>query len=189
MSATLGHDVSCADVRAISGCKLLQHEQHRGAKLAAGVLAYPRYGHEMNATTHQRRFLIAVGLALVSVSAIVSAQTTDVRGLDYRAYLSLERGMTEGQVLSIAGPPDLLTDQGFVFSEQNSTQQVRGPEATALAVKTYTYLPTSADPYATTITLVGGRVPMSSGMGNSFRRGRRKFAAWTFVRIFPWSVG
>jgi len=112
----------------------------------------------MNATTHRQRFLVAIGLALMSAAAVVSGQTTDVRGLDYRAYLSLQRGMTEGQVLSIAGRPDVLTDQGFVFSEQSSRQQVRRPEATALAVRTYTYLPTSAAPYATTITLVGGRV-------------------------------
>jgi hypothetical protein len=137
---------------------MLQHVQHCGAKLAAGILAHARHGYEMNATIHQLRLLVAVGLALVSVSAIVLAQTKDVRGLDYRAYLSLQRGMTEGQVLSIAGPPDLLTDQGLVFSEQSPTQQVRRPETTALAVKTYTYLPTSAAPYATTITLVGGRV-------------------------------
>jgi len=94
------------------------------------------------------RFLIVIGLGLVSLSADVLAQANEVRGLDFRTYLSIQRGMTEGQLLSIAGNPDLLADQGFVASDSNAT----------LAVKTYTYLPTPADPYTTTITLTGGTV-------------------------------
>src|SRR6266581_6062063 len=94
------------------------------------------------------RFLIVIGLGLVSLSADVLAQANEVRGLDFRTYLSIQRGMTEGQLLSIAGNPDLLADQGFVASDSNAT----------LAVKTYTYLPTPADPYTTTITSVGGTV-------------------------------
>ncbi|SRR6266508_1173277 len=94
------------------------------------------------------RFLIVIGLGLVSLSADVLAQANEVRGLDFRTYLSIQRGMTEGQLLGIAGNPDLLADQGFVVSDPN----------TQLAIKTYTYLPNSADPYTTTITLVGGKV-------------------------------
>ena len=108
--------------------------------------------------TRYTHFLVAVGLTLTALSAAVLAQTTDVRGLDFRTYLSLQRGMTEGQVLSIAGKPDVLANQGVVISGQSSTQEIRGPERTVLAVITYTYLPTAADPYTTTITLVGGRV-------------------------------
>jgi hypothetical protein len=92
---------------------------------------------------------IATGLVLALLSSAVLAQAA--RGLDFRTYLSLQRGMTEGEVLAISGPPDMQADQGVVFSAQ-------GHARSALAVRTYTYLPTAADPQTTTITLVGGRV-------------------------------
>jgi hypothetical protein len=59
-------------------------------------------------------------------------------GLDFRKYVSVYRGMTEGELLTVAGSPDLLfRDWGWV---------------------TYTYLPATGDPFTTTIRLVGGRV-------------------------------
>jgi hypothetical protein len=61
------------------------------------------------------------------------------RGLDFRSYISLSRGMSEGELLTIAGAPDLL------FSD-------------IYASKNYTYLPTAADPFTTTITVIGGRI-------------------------------
>ena len=59
-------------------------------------------------------------------------------GLDFRKYISLQRGMTEGELLTIAGAPDLLF-RDFSF-------------------RTYTWLPTPGDPFTTTVTVVGGRV-------------------------------
>ena len=61
------------------------------------------------------------------------------RGLDFRQYISLYRGMSEGELLTVAGAPDLLFSDVF-------------------ASKNYTYLPTSGDPFTTTVTVVGGRV-------------------------------
>ena len=61
------------------------------------------------------------------------------RGLDFRQYVSLHRGMTEGELLGIAGAPDLLFSDVF-------------------ASKNYTYLPTSGDPFTTTITVISGRI-------------------------------
>jgi hypothetical protein len=61
------------------------------------------------------------------------------RGLDFRSYISLSRGMSEGELITIAGAPDLL------FSD-------------AFAVKHYTYLPTTVDPFTTTILVISGRV-------------------------------
>jgi Domain of unknown function (DUF4124) len=61
------------------------------------------------------------------------------RGLDFRNYISLRRGMTEGEMLTIAGAPDLLFSDVF-------------------ASKNYTYLPTSGDPFTTTITVISGRI-------------------------------
>jgi hypothetical protein len=61
------------------------------------------------------------------------------RGLDFRKYVSIRRGISEGELLGVAGEPDMLVwDAHFL--------------------KTYTYFPTPADPFTTTITVVRGRV-------------------------------
>ena len=73
-----------------------------------------------------------------------------VRGLEFRKYISIQRGMSEGELLSIAGEPDFIADQG--------TTPVSRRGRGGFEVRTWTYLPTSADPFTTTITLVGGRV-------------------------------
>jgi hypothetical protein len=96
---------------------------------------------------------IASGLALVLFAAAVLAQAP--RGLDFRTYLSIQRGMTEGEVLAIAGPPDMQADEGVAFSNQ---RQDRAAARTALAAKTYTYLATEVDPYTTTLTFAGGQL-------------------------------
>lgn len=103
--------------------------------------------------TRHPSLAIASGLALALFAAAVLAQAP--RGLDFRTYLSIQRGMTEGEVFAIAGSPDMQADQGVVFS---GPRPIRGRGRAALAVKTYTYLPTTADPHTTTITFVGGRV-------------------------------
>ena len=69
----------------------------------------------------------------------VAVSPPSVRGLDFRKYVSIQRGMSEGELLGIAGEPDLL-----VGNSRSS--------------RTYTYMPTPADPFTTTITLVRGRV-------------------------------
>jgi hypothetical protein len=69
--------------------------------------------------------------------------------------------MSEGELLGIAGEPDLLADQGIAIAAPGTVQLapgVRGPARTGLVMKTYTYFPTPADPFTTTITLIGGRV-------------------------------
>ena len=60
-------------------------------------------------------------------------------GLEFRKYISINRGMTEGEMLGIAGAPDLAVRDGW-------------------SVRTYTYMPTVADPFTTTISIVNGRV-------------------------------
>jgi hypothetical protein len=83
------------------------------------------------------------------------------RGLDFRAYVSIQRGMREGELLSIAGEPDLKADQGVAIAAPEYVQGTRNAVVrarTGLVMKTYTYLATPADPFITTITLVGGRV-------------------------------
>ena len=68
----------------------------------------------------------------------LAAMPPPPRGLSFRDYISLRRGMTEGELLGIAGAPDLQARQH--------------------SFATYTYMPTPADPFTTTITLVRGRV-------------------------------
>jgi hypothetical protein len=83
------------------------------------------------------------------------------RGLEFRKYLSITRGMSEGEVLGVAGEPDLKADQGVAISAPTTVQigrNTRGAAREGLVMKTYTYLPTPGDPFTTTITLVGGRV-------------------------------
>ena len=83
------------------------------------------------------------------------------RGLEFRKNISIARGMSEGEVLGIAGEPDLKADQGMAISAPTTVQINRNFRTAAregLLMKTYTYLPIPGDPYITTITLVGGRV-------------------------------
>ena len=83
------------------------------------------------------------------------------RGLEFRKYISIQRGMTEGELLGIAGEPDLRSDQGAAYAAPTTVQTGRNTSGAArayLGLTTYTYMPTSADPFTTTITLVGGRV-------------------------------
>jgi len=84
-----------------------------------------------------------------------------VRGLDFRKYVSIERGMTEGELLGIAGEPDFIADEGAVYDAPAAAQtgrHTRSSGSAAFTVRTYTYMPTPADPFTTTITLTGGRV-------------------------------
>lgn len=60
------------------------------------------------------------------------------RGLEFRKLVTIRRGMTEGEVLAIAGSPD-------AYSRDRAAERL-------------TYLPTRADPFVTTIHLRNGRV-------------------------------
>jgi Domain of unknown function (DUF4124) len=91
----------------------------------------------------------------------VAAAPRPVRGLEFRKYISLQRGMSEGELLGIAGEPDLMADQGIAISAPTTIQFGRNFSTAGnagLVMKTYTYMPTSADPFTTTITLIGGRI-------------------------------
>lgn len=91
----------------------------------------------------------------------VAAAPKQNRGLEFRRYISIQRGMTEGELLGIAGEPDLRTDQGIALAAPVTVpldRNLSGPARAGLRMQTYTYLPTPGDPFTTTITLVGGRV-------------------------------
>ena len=90
-----------------------------------------------------------------------AAAPKQARGLDFRRYVSIERGMSEGELITVAGEPDLVSDQGIAFSAPTTVQgarHLRVPARAGLSLRSWIYLPTPADPFTTTITLVGGRV-------------------------------
>ncbi|MGQ0654194.1 MAG: DUF4124 domain-containing protein [Betaproteobacteria bacterium] len=60
------------------------------------------------------------------------------RGMSFTTYISLQRGMTEAEMLGYAGPPDLQ------FRDRH--------------IVTYSYLPTHVDPFTTVVTLISGRI-------------------------------
>ena|SRR5688572_12230379 len=68
----------------------------------------------------------------------VAASPPPPRGLEFRKYIWIRRGMSEGELLSVAGAPDFHTP--------------------GWDLRTYTYMPTVTDPFITTVTLVNGRV-------------------------------
>ena len=109
-----------------------------------------------------RYFPIAMALILALLFRAVPAQADErPRGLGFLAYLSIERGMPDGEVFAIAGRPDLVADQGFapemtpVLFDRTYPPAPCGPRC---LVRTFTYLPTPQEPYTTTVTFVGGRV-------------------------------
>jgi hypothetical protein len=77
-------------------------------------------------------------LAAQEYAQRVELMPPQARGLDFRRFVSLREGMSEGELLSVAGAPDLQRrERSFDI---------------------YTYMPTPADPFVTTITLLRGRV-------------------------------
>ena len=62
--------------------------------------------------------------------------------MDFDTYIRLQRGMTEGELLSRAGPPDYV-------ALDSARREI---------VKSFYYYPTSSDPFTTIVTLRGGRI-------------------------------
>jgi hypothetical protein len=90
-----------------------------------------------------------------------AAAPKQYRGLEFRKYISIQKGMTEGELLGIAGEPDLKADQGIAPAAPQTVQVGRNLRTAAragLSLATWTYMPVPGDPFTTTITLVGGRV-------------------------------
>jgi Domain of unknown function (DUF4124) len=90
-----------------------------------------------------------------------AAAPKTVHGLTFSKYISIQRGMSEGELLGLAGEPDLKDTGGAAITAPTTVQggrNLRVPARAVYSLNTYTYLPTSADPFTTTISLVGGRV-------------------------------
>jgi hypothetical protein len=90
-------------------------------------------GERMEQRLSRREALEAHDAALRAAAA-----PRPFRGLEFRKYISIQRGMTEGELLGIAGEPDFQAHERYL--------------------RMYTYMPTVADPFTTTVTLTRGRV-------------------------------
>ncbi len=55
------------------------------------------------------------------------------KGLSFSKYISIQRGMSEGELLGIAGEPDLLSDQGVAFASPGTVQMAPGVRRPARA--------------------------------------------------------
>ena len=86
------------------------------------------------------RLYTAVLLALLATTA-AAQPAPQVRGMDFDTYIRLDRGMSEGELLLRAGPPDYAAVDDL-----------------AGIVKSFYYYPTLNDPFMTVVTLRGGRV-------------------------------
>jgi len=74
--------------------------------------------------------------------AAAPPSTPPVRGMEFEVYIRLQNGMSEGELLQRAGPPD--------FQSVDALRHTVG--------RTYYYYPTSANPFTTIVTLRGGRI-------------------------------
>jgi len=86
---------------------------------------------------------------LLSFLAILPLPTAGLAGqLDFGTYKLLQRGMSEGEVLTRAGQPD----KEYYFDSE--------PDRTAQSIKQYLYIPgpEESDPQLTVITIQMGRV-------------------------------
>lgn len=86
------------------------------------------------------RLYTAVLLAFLANPALAQP-APQVRGMDFDTYIRLNRGMSEGELLLRAGPPDYAAVDNL-----------------AGIVKSFYYYPTMSDPFMTVVTLRGGRV-------------------------------
>jgi uncharacterized protein DUF4124 len=64
------------------------------------------------------------------------------RGMEFDVFIRLQRGMTEGELLLRAGPPDYQGMESAYYDIE----------------KSYYYFPTIANPYTTVVKVRGGRI-------------------------------
>jgi len=95
------------------------------------------------------------------------------RGLDFGVFIMLRHGMSEGELLQRAGPPDYQSTDGnsvqaiAVTRRGRPIDQVHGWSGrrpvlshgfSNQIVETFYYYPTVSNPFTTVITLTGGRI-------------------------------
>jgi len=100
------------------------------------------------------------------------ARSPAPRGMDFGVFIMLRHGMTEGELLQRAGPPDFQSADGYAVQPIVVTRRGRpigqlhgwrGQGAlfhgiSSQIVKTFYYYPTISNPFTTVLTLTGGRI-------------------------------
>lgn len=106
----------------------------------------------------------------ISIAAEMPAPQPVTRGMDFGVYIMLRAGMSEGELLQRAGPPDFQTNDGSVgVSVVGRPRRVNDPEGNRvrgsrvhtfsnLELKRYYYFPTVSNPFTTILTLTGGMI-------------------------------
>jgi len=106
----------------------------------------------------------------ISFAPEAPAPQPATRGMDFGVYIMLREGMSEGELLQRAGPPDYQTNDGSVGVSVVSKarrigdplgNRVRGPRVQTfsnLEVRRYYYYPTVSNPFTTVLTLTGGMI-------------------------------
>ncbi|HVY05661.1 MAG TPA: hypothetical protein VHB46_06755 [Burkholderiales bacterium] len=89
----------------------------------------------------QLRRIISCALFVAALLPALPANSADPRGMEFDVYIRLREGMSEGELLERAGPPDY--------------QNVSSASADGFT-RTYYYYPTTSDPFTTIITVDGG---------------------------------
>ena len=77
------------------------------------------------------------------------------RGMPFDVYIMLRAGMSEGEPLQRAGPPDYESTDGSVGNAVRR-RGTRVETFSNLELRKFYYYPTSSDPFTTVVTLTGG---------------------------------
>jgi hypothetical protein len=91
-------------------------------------------------------------------AAAPQAPVAAVRGMPFDVYIMLRNGMTEGELLQRAGPPDYESNDGTVGSAVISGRRGRVRTFNNLELRKLYYYPTLSDPFTTIVTLTGGMI-------------------------------
>jgi hypothetical protein len=78
--------------------------------------------------------------------------------MPFDVYIMLRNGMTEGELLQRAGPPDYESNDGTVGSAVISGRRGRVRTFNNLELRKLYYYPTLSDPFTTMVTLTGGMI-------------------------------
>ena len=81
------------------------------------------------------------------------------RGMAFEVYIMLRQGMSEGELLQRAGPPDYESSDGTVGSTVTTGRRRNRVETFSnLELRKFYYYPTLSDPFTTVVTLSGGTI-------------------------------
>ena len=97
--------------------------------------------------------------AAAAPQAPAAAPVPANRGMAFDVYIMLRNGMTEGELLGRAGPPDYESSDGTVGNVVTTGRRGSRVESfNNLELRKLYYFPTLSDPFTTVVTLTGGMI-------------------------------